>query len=48
MMSRPLIQIDNDGNSREMTKEEHEYYLELWSGLQDPSKTVNETPAADA
>jgi hypothetical protein len=29
-MTRPLIQIDEDGNSREMTEEEHNFYLELW------------------
>lgn len=29
-MTRPLIQIDNAGNSREMTEEEHAYYLQLW------------------
>jgi hypothetical protein len=29
-MTRPLIQIDDDGNSREMTEEEHNFYLQLW------------------
>lgn len=32
-MSRPLIQIDDDGNAREMTEEEHAYYLKLWAEL---------------
>ena len=28
-MSNPLIQIDNEGNAREMTAEEHAAYLEM-------------------
>lgn len=28
-MSNPLIQIDNDGNAREMTDEEYAAYLEI-------------------
>ena len=43
-MSRPLIQIDSDGNSREMTEEEHAYYLEMWA--ENADKTY-ETPSTD-
>lgn len=31
-MSRPLIQIDNDGNAREMTDEELEAYETMLAG----------------
>jgi hypothetical protein len=36
-MSKPLIQIDDIGTTREMTEEEHEYYLELYSNTITPS-----------
>lgn len=42
-MSKPLIQIDNDGNSREMTEEEHAFYLKLW----EETASANPLPAAD-
>lgn len=44
-MSRPLIQIDNDGNSREMTEEEHAYYLELWAETSKHAPPASPDPA---
>jgi hypothetical protein len=43
-MARPLIQIDNDGNSREMTEEEHAFYLEMWA---QQTGLTDETPSPD-
>jgi len=48
-MTRPLIQIDNEGNAREMTEEEHAYYLELWAqqtGL--PNETYSPADPANS
>jgi len=46
-MTRPLIQIDNDGNAREMTEEEHAYYLEFWASIQSATDNTDETSSAD-
>ena len=35
-MEKPLIQIDNDGNTREMTNEEILFYTEMWSNIEQP------------
>jgi len=36
-MSRPLIQIDNDGNAREMTEEEHADFIERYANAEIPT-----------
>jgi hypothetical protein len=46
-MTRPLIQIDEDGNSREMTEEEHAYYLEFWASISSATDNIDETPSPD-
>lgn len=40
-MEKPLIQIDANGNSREMTEEEIMFYDELWSNIEQPSLAQN-------
>ena len=41
-MSKPLIQIDDNGTTREMTDEEHAFYLQIHQQIVE---TNDETPS---
>ena len=45
-MNRPFIQIDDVGNTREMTEEEYDFYLATTKDAQNFSFEMNETPSA--
>jgi hypothetical protein len=42
-MTRPLIQIDDEGNSREMTEEEFATHQEFWQSIKSATDSTNET-----